>query len=467
MRGMMPLVLAWVLLPGVLQAGPKRRVGLRPNILLITIDTLRADHLSCYGYARQTSPNIDRLAAEGTLFWNAYTPIPLTGPSHISLMTALFPQQHGATINGMRMSTNPRPATLARILHRLGYKTAAFVSAWPLKKSVTGLGQGFDVYNQKFTYRYKLVNSARNASEVGSAARRWLKRKAREAFFLWVHYFDPHEPRVLHPEFADLPPAGGSPPGELRLRVLMPADRAERVTAYDSEIACADNDLGKMLQLLRELGLQDRTLIVLAADHGESLGEHNYVGHGDHVYQPIVRIPMIMSYTNFIPRGKTVSEGVSLLDVMPTILDYAGIGVRLPVEGRSLRPLIEQAGPRRIERPVYFVTYSEPPLLPPNWLSWIWTWTKTKRSPSRLGFVKGNLKVVSEGPGVPLRVYELQDAFTAEHPSATSQVQEAQLRDYRQQLAAWFKRTNRGLQPEGHLSEEDLEMLRSLGYVNP
>src|SRR5579872_4285788 len=132
-----------------------------PNVLLVTFDTTRADHLSCYGYPWRTSPYIDSLASRGVLFQNAYSAVPLTGPAHISLMSSLYPQQHGAAINGMHMSTHPQPILLAQIFRHLGYKTAAFVSAWPLKKSITGLNRGFEVYNEDFSYHYKVVNSAR------------------------------------------------------------------------------------------------------------------------------------------------------------------------------------------------------------------------------------------------------------------------------------------------------------------
>jgi arylsulfatase A-like enzyme len=466
MRWVLHTALVLILMPAMLQANPKKPRPFRPNVVLITIDTLRADHLSSYGYRLRTSPHIDQLAGEGTLFQNAYCPIPLTGPSHISLMTSLFPQEHGATINGMHMSTKPRPIMLAQILHRLGYKTAAFVSAWPLKRKMTGLGRGFGVYNQKFTYRYKLVNAARTAPEVGTAARRWIKRHAHSTFFLWLHYFDPHEPYVLHPEFAHLSPAGGASHAPAWAVSAPSPEMGQRIQAYDSEIAFADRDLGETLGLLEELGLKDRTLIVLAADHGESLGENDYVGHGDHIYQEIVHVPLIMSYGNVIPRGKTLAENVSLVDVMPTILDYVGIRVKLAVEGSSLKPTIEASGPPPPERRVYFLTYREPPLLPPNWISWIWTWAKRKMTPAEVGFVQGHLKVVSVG-GEPPGIYDLQDGFSQEIPLAPDDIRAAQAQNYHSRLAAWFDRTNRGLTPQGQLSEQDVEMLKSLGYVNP
>ena len=176
MRRLICLALALMaVLPAARARHPKKSAQTHPNILLIPVDPTRADPLSCYGYSRLTSPNIDRLASQVVLFGIAYSTIPPNGPAHISLMTSLFPQQHGATINGMHMTTHPHPVTLAMILHRLGYKTGAYISAWPLKKGVTGLGRGFETYNQRLSYHYKVVNVARRGDEVGRASRRWLE----------------------------------------------------------------------------------------------------------------------------------------------------------------------------------------------------------------------------------------------------------------------------------------------------
>ncbi|MBI1941488.1 MAG: sulfatase [Acidobacteria bacterium] len=466
MRKVVGFVLTMLALPAVLaaEAKPPRVDG--PNIVLITIDTLRADHLSCYGYPFHTSPNIDKLAGEGVRFQNAYSPIPLTGPAHIALMTSLYPQQHGATINGMHMSARPQPVTLAQILHRLGYRTAAFVSAWPVKKGITGLGRGFDVYNQKFTYRYKLVNAARDAKDVTTAAQRWLKkRNGKRPFFLWLHYFDPHEPYVLRPEFADLPRAPRWAGKHLPANPELTVEETQRLTAYDSEVAHADRYVGKVLQLLSEMGIRKQTLIVLTADHGESLGENEYWGHGDQLYQPIVHIPLILSYLGTIPQGVVLREDAGLLDVMPTILDYVGIPARLPIEGQSFKPIVEAALHRPAQEPVYFLTYNEPPLLPPRWISWVWTWAKTKMTPSHLGFASRNLKVVLEEEDRRPKVYRLDT--TANIERSTDGIAASQLNDYGERLNTWFQETNRGLQSEGKLSEEDLEMLRSLGYLGP
>jgi arylsulfatase A-like enzyme len=466
MRRLICLTLALMAMTPAAEARhASKEVREHPNILLITMDTTRADHLSCYGYSRLTSPNIDRLASEGVLFRNAYSAIPLTGPSHITLMTSLFPQQHGATINGMHMTTHPHPITLAMIVHRLGYKTGAFISAWPLKKGITGLGRGFDTYNQRFSYHYKVVNLARRGDQVGAASRRWLGHHARDPFFLWVHYFDPHEPYELHQEYADLPLVPNSLTGRIHLASAVSPEMAERIKAYDSEIAFDDHDIGKTLNLLDHLGLREKTLVVLAADHGESLGEDNYVGHGDHIYQQIVHVPLILSLPRAIPAGKSVEANVSLVDVMPTVLDYLGFPVRLNVEGRSLRPLVEASESAPAPKPVYFLTYAEPPLLPPQWISWVWTWAETKRNPSAIGFVEGTLKVVTDGEDDSLKVYQLQDEFLTERLDA--QVDGALRSEYRRRIDGWVKETNRGLKPEGHLTEQDIENLKSLGYVNP
>lgn len=426
------------------------------------MDTTRADHLSCYGYSRVTSPNIDRLAASGAMFRNAYTPVPLTGPAHISLMTSLFPQEHGATINGMHMTTHPHPITLAMILHRLGYKTAAFISAWPVKKGITGLGKGFQTYNQDLTYHYKVVNVARHGNEVGDTSRRWLQSHAHHPFFMWVHYFDPHHPYELHAEYSDLPLVPRAVNAQAAKRT---PEEAQRIEAYDSEIAFDDHDLGKTLKLLDDLGVRENTLIVVVADHGESLGEHGYVGHGDHIYQQIVHVPMIFSYPKAVPPGIVVQSDASLVDVMPTILDLAGFPMTHIGEGQSLKPAIDHSGAAPQPRPVYFVNYDEPPLLPPRWMSFVWTWAETKRTPTAMGFVQGALKVVSYGENQPPKTFELKDEFSTEE--ATTAIAATQLAEYGEQIKSWYKETNRGLKAQGHLSEQDIEGLESLGYVSP
>jgi len=149
---------------------------------------------------------------------------------------------------------------------------------------------------------------------------------------------------------------------------------------------------------------------------------------------------------------------------MPTVLDYLKIPLRLKGAGNSLKPAIEEDGAGPESKPVFFLTYAEPTLLPPQWISWVWTWVETKKTPSELGFVQGSLKVVSDGDGKPLRVYQLKDDFLTEH---LAQVDPSTANTYRNRIGSWFKETNRGLKAEGHLTPQDIEMLKSLGYVDP
>ena len=473
MRRILGALLALLLLP--LFSFARARVKIKkssfdlkdaPNVLLVTFDTTRADHLSCYGYVRRTSPTIDSLAAHGVLFENAYTVEPLTGPSHITMMTSLYPQQHGATINGMHMSTHPRPILLAQILHHLGYKTAAFISAWTLKRSITGLGKGFNVYNENFTYHYKLINDARLGNQTGSASRRWLEKHGHSHFFLWVHYFDPHHPYDLHPKFANLPHI--KDPKIFPVSARVDPDRAASIRAYDSEIAFDDNDLAKTLKLLDDLGVRDNTLIVLVADHGESLGERGIWGHGYHIYQPTVHVPMIYSFPRKIPQGERIKTNVSTVDILPTILSYIGLNFRVPGQaGYSLKPMIQRDGKGVQAPPSFFEAYAEPTLLPPQWMSMFWTWAETKRDPSMMGFVKGNLKVISSGGNDALTVFRLSDNYSKATQLAIKDVKVADRSAYKEELDNWFKDTNRGLAPQGHLTKQDMEMLKSLGYASP
>lgn len=462
MRRVIGSSLAVLLSATGLLAGPAKQRKQGPNVVLITIDTLRADHLSCYGYSRLTSPNLDRLARSGVRFTNAYTPVPLTGPAHVSLLTAVFPQQHGATINGMKVSAKPHPVSIAQVLHRNGYRAGAFVSAWPLKKGLIGMGRGFNVYNEDFTYHYKLVNAARRAEEVAPPAIRWMKKPRKRPFFLWVHFFDPHEPYELHEEYADLPANPAASPLR-RAALKQTREELDRIIAYDSEIANADHYVGELLRELDKLKLREKTLIVFAADHGESLGENGYVGHGDRIDQPIVHVPLVFSYQGVISAGQVVAEDVSLVDVMPTILEYVGLPVRIPIEGHTLKPLIEAGSQKPSNAPAYFLTYSEPPLLPPRWVSWVWSWAKGKMMPDQLGFADGNVKFVLEGKERRPVAYRLDETARDETPF---QISDAQIDAYRAQLNKWMERTNRGLVPQGKLSKEDIEMLRSLGYIN-
>ena len=307
-----------------------------PNLVLITVDTLRADHLSCYGYHLATSPNIDQLASEGVRFERAYSPIPLTGPSHISLFTSRFPQEHGARINGVAVAEDSKWLFLPQILRKFGYRNAAFVSAWTLTDRLTQLGQWFDTYDQDLTRSHQVFHSSRFAEDVTPPAIEWLRGNRHRPFFLWVHYFDPHSPYHPREEFAS-PKRNGHPGNSAD---WADKEAQERINKYDSEVGYVDHHIGKLLAELDDLELRDSTIVALTADHGESLGEHGYVGHGRRLFKGIVHIPLILRYPGTIPAGRVIPQAASLLDLTPTVLELAlgkGKAATLPVSfaGRS------------------------------------------------------------------------------------------------------------------------------------
>lgn len=430
-----------------------------PNVLLVTIDTLRADHLSCYGYHLRTTPRLDRLAQEGIRFERAYTVVPLTGPSHVSLFTARYPQEHGAKVNGQPLADDPRLVTLAQILQKQGYQTAAFVSAWPLKESLTHLGRGFEFYDQQFTRKYQLFNSYRSAEDVTPLAIRWIQEAHKDPFFLWVHYFDPHKPYHLREEFADLEsnPHGSTHP------VAPDEETRDRIRRYDSEIAYTDHHLGKLLDELARLGIADSTVVVVVADHGESLGEHEYVGHGRQLYEGIVRVPLIIRYPPAVPAGKVVPQNVSLLDVMPTILDFVGVDFPLPLRGKTLRPLFED--PSRKQRDLtYFLTFPGKKWQAPKWLSWIWYHDSRDRLPLKMGSLREQQKMIWTPGNNKVEVFDLGNDSTETQPIYSGKLNGA----YRTQvnhLLGWFEATTIYRKDQPRIKKKDIEVLRSLGYI--
>ena len=291
------------------------------NVLLITVDTLRADRLGCYGYSRGATPNIDRLASQGVLFEEAIAQVPVTLPSHVSLLTSTFPP-----VNGVRDNTyfrlDPEALTLAEILQSAGYRTGAFVGAYVLDASF-GLGQGFDVYDASMKAQEEGASgtfSERPASQVIDAFGAWLGETEEEKpFFAWVHLFDPHIPYA--------------PPAPYRERFAS--------SPYDGEIAYTDEQVGVLLKKLDDRGLADNTVVALTADHGESLGEHGERTHGFFVYDATLKVPLILSSPQSLPTGRSVSGQARLVDVLPTILDLVDVSVPETAQGVSLSGLIE------------------------------------------------------------------------------------------------------------------------------
>ncbi|MEW5804840.1 MAG: sulfatase-like hydrolase/transferase [bacterium] len=319
-----------------------------PNILLITIDTLRADHVRCYGYEAIKTPHIDDLARNGVLFTNAFSPVPLTLPSHASIMTGQYPIRHGIHNNGN--FSLPEPAnTLSEILQSNGYATGAIIASWVLA-SYCGLNQGFGSYDDNIGDNAGKMGKqhdqlSRTGEVITDLAEKWLLQNHKKPFFLWVHYFDPHFPY-------DAP---------------APFDTLYKNLPYDGEIAFTDQCLGHLFAKMQEQGIMDNTLIILAGDHGEGLWEHNEQGHGLFIYDTTLKVPLIMRYPKLFQRGKKVTSLVSTIDIMPTIVESLKIRSKeTSIQGRSLVPLI--TGEKKTIRPILYCQ-SLYPQLNFNWSS--------------------------------------------------------------------------------------------------
>ena len=432
-----------------------------PNILLITVDTLRADHLSSYGYHLKTSPEIDKLAEEGVRFANAYSPIPLTGPSHTSLFTSRYPQEHGARINGFAVPKDSKWLSLPQILKRFGYQNGAFVSAWPLTSRLTHLDRWFDRYDEDLSRQYQVFNSSRYAEDVTPLAISWLNENRAGPFFLWVHYFDPHSPYNLREDFAE-PASSGHPKST---REPLNREMASRIRKYDSEIGYADFYIGKLLARLDELGLKQSTLVALTSDHGESLGEHGYVGHGRQLSEGIVRIPLIMRYPAELPAGKVISRNVSLLDATPTILGLT-IGRQpdrdLPTSfaGRNLAKAM--VGQETIpQRPIRYITFAGKKGWMPRWLSHMWV--SPDERPLRIGQSLGSQKMVWDPSGRFLSVFNIDEDPFEMSPLVLSH-KNPEYSATARPLGQWFKATDLSA-GESKLTKRDTEVLKTLGYI--
>jgi arylsulfatase A-like enzyme/Tfp pilus assembly protein PilF len=291
----------------------------KPSVILVTIDTLRADHVGSYGYAAAETPNIDALARAGARFTHAYTPVPITLPAHTSLLTGMFPMATGIhDFSGNKLPANI--PTLARILREQGYTTAAFIGSAVLD-SRFGLNQGFDTYFDHFDFSRLLETNLdqmeRRGDLVVDEALSWLKRSPRRPLFLWVHLYDPHHPYT--------------PPEPFASRF--------RARPYDGEIAFADAQAGRLFSALQQEGIFNSSLVVLAGDHGEGLGEHGEETHGFFIYNSTLHIPLVIKVPGAAPR--VVEEEVSLTDVMPTILQALKISAPASLQGRSALGLVQ------------------------------------------------------------------------------------------------------------------------------
>src|SRR5271155_1676913 len=296
-----------------------------PDVFLITIDTLRADHVGCYGYKEVETPALDALAAEGVRFTQAFTHSPITNTSHITILTGLLPSVHGVTDFGVPLS--PQHVTAAELLKKHGYQTAAFIGAVILDSSTLapGIDRGFDFYDNfpksdnKSKEHWDRIE--RRGMEVVEHAESWFDKHRTGPHFVWVHLYDPHDPYEPPPPFSE----------------------KYKDHLYDGEIAYADSAVAHWIAFLKKAGVYDNAVIVVTGDHGEGLGEHGEETHGLFLYDSTLHIPLLLKTPGAAHHGTVIDAEVRTTDILPTILSATGVAPPAELNGESLLPLLEQA----------------------------------------------------------------------------------------------------------------------------
>jgi arylsulfatase A-like enzyme/Tfp pilus assembly protein PilF len=296
----------------------------KPNVILLTLDTTRADHLACYGYPDVRTPHLDSLARRGVLFEQAAANSPLTLPAHCSILTGMYPTYHGVRING-NTALNEAQVTIAEVLSAQGYQCGAFIGAFVLDGR-WGLKQGFQHYDDQFDLdKHKHIDLGaiqRPGNEVMDVALDWLEEQKRAPFFAWIHLYDPHTPyEPPEPYLSEYGPKG-------------------LTGLYDGEIAFMDEQIGRCLDWLENNGLDDNTILVLVGDHGEGLGSHGEGTHGYFIYDYAIHVPLIIVTPFEGLRGARVSSQVRIVDIFPTLLEMVAFTPPTETHGRSLLPLM-------------------------------------------------------------------------------------------------------------------------------
>src|SRR6202140_2672861 len=303
---------------------PSRRTS-SPDVFLITIDTLRADHVGCYGYKQVETPALDALAADGVRFTQAFTHSPITNTSHITILTGLLPSVHGVTDFGVPLS--PQHVTAAELLKKRGYQTAAFIGAVILDSNTLapGLDRGFDFYDNfpaKTETKERWGRVERRGMEVVAHAESWFDKHRTGPHFVWVHLYDPHDPYEPPPPFSE----------------------KYKDHLYDGEIAYADSAVAHWIAFLKKAGVYDNAIVVVTGDHGEGLGEHGEETHGLFLYDSTLHVPLILKppskSAGHSNPGSVVDSEVRSTDILPTILSIAGVAAPPELNGESLLPLM-------------------------------------------------------------------------------------------------------------------------------
>lgn len=439
------LAVAFVAVPLAAAAPSEKVSNQRPNILFITIDTLRADRLSAWGYRKPTSPNIDRLVNQGIRFTKARTVEPLTGPAMTSALTSRHPHQHGAVRNAVRVRRGL--SSVSRILRRNGWTTAAFVSNWTLAAEPSGLDEHFEYYEEVLTSRrwLGLFKEEAKAEDVTEATVAWLgewSENRKGPFFVWAHYTDPHAPYVFRREFAD------------RLNIPLGLSRPPLGDRYDTEIAAADAAIGDLLDALEAIPGARNTLIVFTSDHGESFGEHGAWGHGRTLWEEAVRIPLAYTWPGRLRPG-LIENDTSTVDLAPTILGLAAVEVPAAFVGYDWSAVLRgEARPPRLTTLMQSHRGAPLPGRDPG----------LEEGLIEVGVIRGSVKYVWRPDDEAVRAFNLAADPWEQKNLATEDAPPAPV------LAKWHAQVTEGLRHRAGvpatLDRESVEKLRALGYLD-
>ncbi len=448
--------------PVIVRTGKRAR-----RVVLISVDTLRADHVGCYGYGKNTTPNADALAADGALFTDVYASSPWTLPSHVSLLTSLSCFRHGVNLESDHMEES-RP-TLADILRTEGFLCAA-VTGGGFLSPVFGFSKGFDIYKQAETSLW----TSDAAGQVAAAALDWIEANKDRDFFLFVHTYQPHNPYIppapYDTKFQDAPTPlrmidlGGhlGGPGGI-FKPLPEAERRAIVGLYDGEVGYTDAALvGALTSKLKALGLYDDTMIVLTSDHGEEFYEHGSWEHGHALYDESLKVPLIVKLPGSKFRGKRIGSFVRLVDIMPTILEAYEIGAEgLGLDGRGLFGVLD--GREKGDRAV---------------LAHLAGGVLNTAVPAKTCLTDGRTKIILNrpyGPAAagfflfpPPAVPEVEAYDLAADPGERADISARRAGDAARLVAVMRELEGKGRKPEGPKTEIDAETkekLRALGYI--
>jgi arylsulfatase A-like enzyme len=437
---------------------PGRDAGARArNVILISIDSLRADHLGCYGYHRQTSPILDRLATDGVRFAAAYSASSWTLPSHATMFTGRYPLSHGTVLRHHRLSAGL--PTVPGMLRNAGYMTAGFVSFEYLRRRY-GFHQGFDYYDD-FSTDFDTVEEEQSRTTGPLLNRQiipWIEENADGPFFLFVHYFDVHynydpprpydtmfDPDYEGPDLRQFTKNPAIHPG-------MPQRQLEHLIAlYDGEIRHTDAVVGAVIATVDRLGLGDDTLVIVTADHGDEFFEHGNKGHGTTLYEEVVRVPLLMRWPKGLEAGRVVETPVSLVDLAPTIFDFTGVAPPDGMEGRSLAALLPNDGRDRADgTPVYAHLHTRKRPL-------IWAMVRS-----------GGDKYLQNLHAPESELYDLRVDPGEQHQRADATTAASLATPLASWLSQQWNAARRLPAAERHIVVDDhnIERLRALGYVD-